>query len=76
LLNDPSWGYFVIIVKKKQGNQYSFTSHQPSTSKNRTSKPDLEHYHPIPKPLELIPLELITQLNFEDAVTVRPIAFT
>ncbi|KAJ7882872.1 hypothetical protein B0H13DRAFT_2344479 [Mycena leptocephala] len=61
LFNKPDSEYFVVLVKKHPTHVYKFSSHQPKTSTNRTSKPDLAALPPIPKPMALIPEETVIQ---------------
>ncbi|KAJ7899448.1 hypothetical protein B0H13DRAFT_2337089 [Mycena leptocephala] len=69
LFNEPDSEYFVVLVKKRPIHIYKFSSHQPETSTNRTSKPDLAVLLPISKPVALIPEETVTQVSFENAIT-------
>jgi hypothetical protein len=71
LFNEADSEYFVVIVKKRPTHVYKFSLHQPETSINRTSRPDLAALPPISKPVVLIPEETVTQLSFENAITVR-----
>ncbi|KAJ7857225.1 hypothetical protein B0H13DRAFT_2357024 [Mycena leptocephala] len=70
LFNKADSEYFVVIVKKCPAHVYKFSSHQPETSINRTSQPDLAVLPPISKPVVLIPEETVTQLSFENAIAM------
>jgi hypothetical protein len=71
LFTEADSEYFVVLVKKRPSHVYKFSSHQPETSTNRTSRPDLAALPPLSKPVALIPEETVTQVSFENAITVR-----
>jgi hypothetical protein len=71
LFTETDSEYFVVLVKKRPSHVYKFSSHQPETSTNRTSRPDLAALPPLSKPVALIPEEMVTQVSFENAITVR-----
>jgi hypothetical protein len=71
LFTETDSEYFVVLVKKRPSHVYKFSSHQPETSTNRTSRPDLAALPPLSKPVALIPEETVTQVSFENAITVR-----
>ncbi|KAJ7822776.1 hypothetical protein B0H13DRAFT_2376450 [Mycena leptocephala] len=69
LFTETDSEYFVVLVKKRPSHVYKFSSHQPETSTNRTSRPDLAALPPLSKPVALIPEETVTQVSFENAIT-------
>ncbi|KAJ7843276.1 hypothetical protein B0H13DRAFT_2286575 [Mycena leptocephala] len=69
LFTEADSEYFVVLVKKRPSHVYKFSSHQPETSTNRTSRPDLAALPPLSKPVALIPEETVTQVSFENAIT-------
>ncbi|KAJ7826545.1 hypothetical protein B0H13DRAFT_2680677 [Mycena leptocephala] len=69
LFTETDSEYFVMLVKKRPSHVYKFSSHQPETSTNRTSRPDLAALPPLSKPVALIPEETVTQVSFENAIT-------
>ncbi|KAJ7903982.1 hypothetical protein B0H13DRAFT_2334915 [Mycena leptocephala] len=69
LFTETDSEYFVVLIKKRPSHVYKFSSHQPETSTNRTSKPDLAALLPISKPVALIPEETVTQVSFKNTIT-------
>ncbi|KAJ7847676.1 hypothetical protein B0H13DRAFT_2405594 [Mycena leptocephala] len=69
LFTETNSEYLVVLVKKRPSHIYKFSSHQPETSTNRTSRPNLTALLPLSKPMVLIPEETVTQVSFENAIT-------